>query len=121
MAGFKINSLYAWVATGTGGDEGIVGGVLPGMQGPTPFVGADRERIEGYRSAAEDVANLTGSPVKLKMFSGGVVRDEIAPAIVEKPADSDDDRPDDDRPSLGPCCVCLGEKNVRTFVMLPAH
>lgn len=80
MAGQKIDALYAWVATAPDGAEGVVGGILPGMSGPTPFIGADRERIESYRDLAENLARATGYPVRLKMFSGGVVIDRIAPA-----------------------------------------
>jgi hypothetical protein len=78
MAGQKIDSLFAWVATEPDGGEGVIGGTLPGMPGPTPFIGADKARVECFREAAEQVAQLTGYPVRLKVFSGGVVIDEIA-------------------------------------------
>lgn len=77
-AGQAINTLYAWVATEPDGGEGVIAGVLPGMPGMTPLIGADRARIESYREIAINAHQATGYPVRLKMFGAGVVIDVIA-------------------------------------------
>ena len=78
MPGLKIEKLYAWVAEEPDGGEGIVAGMLPGMPGLTPLIGADRLRIESFRGFAEAVRRSTGYPVRLKAFTGGVTIDELA-------------------------------------------
>jgi hypothetical protein len=75
--GLPIVKLYAWVATEPDGGEGIVAGELPGVPGFTPLIGADRARIESYRAIAERVKQLSGCPVRLKMFASGTVLDEL--------------------------------------------
>jgi hypothetical protein len=73
--GQKIEKLYAWVVTEPDGGEGIPAADIGSMA--MPMVGADRERMESLREFAEHVHQVTGYPVKLKMFSGGTVIDEI--------------------------------------------
>ena len=74
--GEAITTLYAWVATEPDGGEGVCSMILPnGMH--MPLIGADRARVESLRSAAERTRRMSGYPVKLKMFSSGVVIDEI--------------------------------------------
>jgi hypothetical protein len=76
--GQTIDKLFAWVATEPDGGEGICAGTLPGMPGMTPLIGADHDRIESFRPYAAVVRQMTGYPVRLKVFGSGVVIDEIA-------------------------------------------
>lgn len=73
--GQKIEKLYAWVAAEEDGGEGIIAVHSP--VGPVPAIGADRERIEGYRPSAVAVSQMMGCPVRLKMFSTVAVIDEV--------------------------------------------
>lgn len=74
--GQKIEKLYAWVATGPDGGEGICSSLLPsGLQ--LPLIGADRARIESLRQWAEAIHDGTGYPVQLRLFSAMTVIDEV--------------------------------------------
>lgn len=73
----RIEKLYAWIVEEPDGSEGMIGGHLSKF-GFLPLIGADRERIESYRPLAEDAAAQTGYPIRLKVFGGGMVIDEIA-------------------------------------------
>jgi hypothetical protein len=75
--GQSIDRLYAWIAIEPDGGEGVVGANIPSLGGMVPLIGADGERIESFRPYAEMVQRQTGYPVRLKMFSAGVVIDEI--------------------------------------------
>ena len=74
----RIDKLYAWVAEDADG-EGIVSVHLPSSGQWLQLVGPDRAAIEGYRSSAERVAQVRGPAcrVRLKIFAGGAVVDEI--------------------------------------------
>lgn len=74
--GQRIEKLYAWVAEEPDGGEGILGSDLPGL-GYVPLIGADRARIESYRSIAQAMGDKTGYPIRLKLFAAGTVIDEI--------------------------------------------
>jgi hypothetical protein len=78
--GQTIAKLYAWIATEADGGEGVCAHnvVIDGREMMAALVGADRARIESYRSHAEAVARLTGCTVRLKVFGTGTVIDEIA-------------------------------------------
>ncbi len=74
--GQKIEKIYAWIAIEADGGEGI-----PAIQlGETwfPLIGANRERMESFRQAAENAARATGQPVQLKMFSTITIIDEVS-------------------------------------------
>lgn len=73
--GQKIERIYAWIATEADGGEGICSTMIGNMQ--MPMVGADRERVESLRPHAAALARELKIPVKLKLFSNGVVLDEI--------------------------------------------
>jgi hypothetical protein len=75
--GQKIEKLYAWVAEEPDGGEGVCAMSVPGLGGMVPLIGADRARIESYRGHAHAVRVASGYPVRLKVFSEGVVIDEI--------------------------------------------
>jgi hypothetical protein len=64
----KIDSLYAWIATGPNGDEFVVGAAIPELGGMVPLVGANRARIESLRSYAELTRKTCGYPVRLVRF-----------------------------------------------------
>ena len=69
--GQKIERLYAWIATEPDGGEGVTAHnvVIAGREMMAPLVGADKARIESYRSHARDVARLSKCPVRLVEFS----------------------------------------------------
>jgi len=75
--GQRIERLYAWVAIGPDGGEGLVSSVVPGMPGWTPLIGADRERIESYRGLAAHAAKASGYSVILKVFENPRILEEI--------------------------------------------
>ena len=77
--GQKISKIYAWIGTGPDGGEGVLVAIGDGKR--FPMLGADRARVESWRSAAEEVSRIMGVPVRLKVFGDGVVIDEI-----ERPA-----------------------------------
>ncbi len=76
-----IERMYAFVQEDTGpDDEGIIsapaaihGRFHPRV--PMPLVGADQGRVESLQPIAQRVADATGKPVKVLMFS---VRTEVA-------------------------------------------
>ncbi len=69
----KITEIYAWVTIDKDeNDEGIIG--IKTREGWIPAIGADKERIESLRPAAEATAKATGKTVVLTKFS---VREEI--------------------------------------------
>ncbi len=77
----KIERMYAFVQEDTGPDDEEVisapGRVLGPFHGPVPvpLVGADQGRVETLRPVAQRIADATGKPVKVLMFS---VRTEVA-------------------------------------------
>jgi hypothetical protein len=72
MAGFRIETIQAFVAVGPDGDEGIIGANVG--HGWTPFVAADPERLEQLRPMARKIAKETGIEVRLIRFS---LRDDL--------------------------------------------
>ncbi len=78
QAGQRIEKLYAWVAEDADG-EGIIGVHMPNNGQWLQLIGSDRAAIESHRSSAEKVARARGSAckVRLKVFSGGAVIDEV--------------------------------------------
>lgn len=76
--GQRIEKLYAWVGEEPDGSEGVLGWNFPDI-GWMPLVGADKARVESYRQFAEISQGIFGRPVRLKMFAGGQVIDEIKP------------------------------------------
>jgi hypothetical protein len=73
--------MYAFVAEDTGpDDEGIISApaAVHGpfhTRAPMPLVGADQGRVESLKPIAQRIADVTGKPVKLLLFS---VRTEVA-------------------------------------------
>lgn len=72
-----MEKLYAWIAQEPDGGEGVITSHLPGMVGMMPLVGGERALVESYRPHAAMFARVTGYPVRLKVFSAGVIVDEI--------------------------------------------
>ncbi len=76
-----IDRMYAFVQEDTGPDDEGVISALGNVQGPfhsvvaMPLVGSDMGRIDSLRPVAQRVADVTGKPVKVLMFS---VRTEVA-------------------------------------------
>lgn len=74
--GQKIDMLFAWVGVEADGGEGILGHSIPGL-GFVPLIGADKARIESYRSYALQIAEITKKPIRLKQFSTVTVLEQI--------------------------------------------
>ncbi len=66
--GFRIDTIWAFVAIGDDGEEGLVGMLT--TNGWMPFVCADQSRVDGLRPFAKQVAEETGRPVTLVQFAG---------------------------------------------------
>lgn len=66
----QITSLYAWIASEAGGDDGIPGIelVIDGQCMMMPLIGADMERIESLRPAAANIKVETGVRMRLCRF-----------------------------------------------------
>ena len=68
----KIDAIYAFIAVGPDGQEGIVGAKakIPGF-GPEPLllVGASLDRMKSLRSYAEEAERQSHYPIKLVKFS----------------------------------------------------
>lgn len=64
----RIEEMYAYIADDQEpGDEGIIGVQIRDTM--MPLVGADIERSQELRQAAQHVANMMGKPVTLVKFS----------------------------------------------------
>ena len=68
MSGFKIERLYAFIATDpSDGDEGIMAFSTPeGMM--MPMIGADMDRVKSLELMAEQIKQATGIPYEIKYF-----------------------------------------------------
>lgn len=64
----EIESMYAWVAEESPGNEGIVGAVLPG-RGMVALIGGDRKTIESFRPFAEAIGRAAKKNVRLVRFA----------------------------------------------------
>ena len=63
----RILQLFAFLAVGDDGDEGVIAGIMHGAW--VPLVGADMARIDSLRRMAEQVARETGKRIVLAKFS----------------------------------------------------
>lgn len=59
--------MYCWVVTEEDGTEGVIAGIIPGMEfmGPMLLQHHDRELAEKLRGLAESHARLEAKPVRL--------------------------------------------------------
>jgi len=61
----RIEEIYAFVSVDEeDGNEGVIGAPV-GPVGCMPLVAADRKRVESYMPIAQQIANLTGKPIRL--------------------------------------------------------
>ena len=66
--GDRVTEVYAWLAIDPRDNcEGIVAGTMDDTW--VPLIGADRERIESYRSIAERAGRLSSQTIKLVRFT----------------------------------------------------
>jgi len=74
MSGFKIERLYAFIATDpVDGDEGIMAFSTPeGMM--MPMIGADMDRVGILETMADEIKQATGVEYDIKYF-------ELAPLV----------------------------------------
>lgn len=66
--GDRVNEVFAWLSVDQKDD---CEGIIAGQAGTTliPLVGADRDRIESYRSTAKAAAKQFNVTIKLVRFS----------------------------------------------------
>lgn len=66
--GFSIDRMWAFLAVGDDGDEGVVAtsGAMPGVM--LPLVAADQERLGALRPVAAEIAKMTGRAIRLVRF-----------------------------------------------------
>lgn len=64
--GFRIQTLWAFVAVHEDGDEGLVAGMIGGQW--MPLIAADEARLADLRPLAEKIVAATGKPVRLVRF-----------------------------------------------------
>lgn len=75
----KIDDLHVFISKDAVGNEGIPAVSLPnGMM--LPMVCADQERVDALRSYAQDIAEMTGTEIKLVRFFNREEVEVIAPA-----------------------------------------
>jgi len=72
----RIEELWAWVSLDpVDNQEGVIGVEMRDPLGRpdrtvfVPMVGADRERIESYRSYVENIVKTTGVPARLIRYA----------------------------------------------------
>lgn len=63
---FKIERIYAWIATEKDGSEGVPAMIAAGWH--HPMLGADRERVESYRPQVVTLRKELGIPIRLVCF-----------------------------------------------------
>jgi len=68
MSGFKIERLYAFIATDPeDGDEGVMAfSTQDGLM--LPMIGADMDRVDQLRSIADGISKATGVDQQIKYF-----------------------------------------------------
>lgn len=64
---FKITEIYAFIAVGPDGDEGVCGFQSAGTF--MPMVCADQARVDSLRPVAVSLAAITGARITLAKFS----------------------------------------------------
>jgi hypothetical protein len=69
----RIDEMYAFVAEDED-SEGITAFVHPHSGMAFPLVAADKERVDSLREIAQNIASMSGKPVKLIKWS---VREEL--------------------------------------------
>jgi hypothetical protein len=75
--GFRIESLHAFVAIHSDGDEGVIGILTP--SGWLPAVAADKKRLDELRPQVEAAAKVSPYPIKLVRFDQRTDLEEIKP------------------------------------------
>jgi hypothetical protein len=64
-----LKEIWAWVSVDKNGNEGIMGGPIPGLSPFAQFVFGTRERAERMRPLVEQTSRDTGLNVKLVRFA----------------------------------------------------
>lgn len=78
MSGFKVTELWAWIATGEDGDEGVL--AFRGADAVwVPLVCADQARIDSTRDYAQNMARAANKKVELRRFMVGSVVEVLEP------------------------------------------
>lgn len=76
--GFRIETLWAFVAVHEDGDEGVTGFLA--VDGTwMPMVAADRVRVDLLRPMAARIAKESGKPIRLVRLAGRVDEEEFLP------------------------------------------
>lgn len=76
----RIDELYAWISVDPADDSEGICSVWTAELGHTPMIGADRARIESYRSTVEQITRASGIPARLVRFHGREVLETIGDA-----------------------------------------
>ena len=72
MSGYRVTEMYAFLAVGDDGEEGVPSFYACGMM--LPLVAADAARVESLRAMARQVVAKSGRPVTLARFT---VREDV--------------------------------------------
>lgn len=75
LAGFRIESIWAYLAVAADDDEGVIG--VYGPMGWIPAVAADRARLDALRPEVEAIARVTGQRIVLTRFDQRTDVEEI--------------------------------------------
>ena len=75
---FRIESLTAFLAVGTDGEEGVCAFTDARTGLTLPMIGADHERIASLRPQAQAIAAATGARVVLARFETRTDLEEIS-------------------------------------------
>lgn len=78
--GHRINLMYAFIAIGEDGDEGVCAMYTP--EGWVPMVGSDMTRVDQLRPIAAEIAKRTGKMVHLRRFAQMEIVNVIHPSGV---------------------------------------
>lgn len=81
--GFRIETLWAYLAVHDDGDEGVIAASIGGVM--MPLVAADEARLRDLRPYAEQVVALTGKAVRLVRFDHRVVEEVLGDVVMHEP------------------------------------
>jgi hypothetical protein len=75
--GFRIETIWAFVAVHGDGDEGVISAQMGDVH--LPLICADTARVASLRPIAAEIAHRTGVPVQLARFTRRTDMDRIDP------------------------------------------
>lgn len=73
----RCDQIFAFICTDDDGNEGVAAQMTP--MGWMPLLGANQERIDSCRDVAQGIADATGSPIELVVFTNRTSVETLTP------------------------------------------